>query len=82
VNINHCKFLNNNHYGGHGAVIHYSSNKTTNYSQLVFTINNCNFTHNQGAKLSVIYIGPSKMRKPQENKNITISVYNSILFLW
>ena len=47
VNINNCKFMNNSHYRGHGAAIHYSSNDTRNSSQLVFTINNCNFSDNK-----------------------------------
>jgi len=80
VNISHCKFVNNNHHRGHGAAIHYSSNNTLNYSQLVFTINNCNFTHNKGNKLSVIYIGQSEKKKPECNKNITISFNNSIFY--
>ena len=47
VNITNCKFVNNSHYRGHGAAIHYSSNDTRNSSQLVFTINNCNFSDNK-----------------------------------
>jgi len=79
VNISHCKFVNNIHYRGHGAAIHYSSNNLTNNSQLVFTINNCNFTHNKDVK-SVFYIVHAKKRKPEHNKNITISFYNSIFY--
>jgi len=79
VSISHCKFINNNHYRGHGAALHYSSNNTANYSLLVFSINNCNFTHNKRVK-SVIYIGQSDMGKPQHNKNISISFYNSIFY--
>ena len=51
VNVNHCKFVNNTHYRGHGAAIHYSSNDS---SKVLFTINNCNFTHNEKAK-SLVY---------------------------
>ena len=54
VNINHCKFINNTEYSGHGAVIHYSSNAATN-SQLTLVISNCNFSYNEGA-ISLVYI--------------------------
>ena len=58
VNINDCKFVNNNHYRGHGAAIHYSSltNNTINYSQLnyVLTIKNCIFTYN--TMKSLVYL--------------------------
>ena len=47
VNINNCKFVNNSHYRGHGAALHYSSNDTRNSSQLMLTINNCNFSDNK-----------------------------------
>ena len=55
VNINNCNFVNNSHYGGHGAAIHYSSSNTKKFSQFVFIINNCNFTNNKHIK-SLIYI--------------------------
>ena len=68
MNINHCKFMNNTHYIGHGAAIHYySSNKPANSSKLLF-MTNCNFTHNEWAK-SLVYV---------ENKNFDHS--NSIVF--
>ena len=54
VNINHCKFVHNNHYRGHGAAIHYSSSNVTNRHPL-FMISNCNFTYNKGRR-SVVYI--------------------------
>ena len=54
VNINNCNFVNNSHYRGHGAAIHYSSNDATD-SHFVFNIANCNFSYNKGAK-SFIYI--------------------------
>jgi len=79
VSIRKCKFVNNCHYSGHGVAIHYSSSNTTNHSQLVFTINNCNFTQNKCAK-GVIYIGQSEKRKPEHNKNMTIFFYNSIFY--
>ena len=57
VIINNCNFVNNIHYRGHGAAIHYSSNGTTD-SHFVFSISNCNFSHNKGAE-SFIYIEAS-----------------------
>ena len=52
VNINHCYFLYNNHYRGHGAAIHSSSK----YHHLtVFTISYCNFAYNKNAE-SLVYI--------------------------
>ena len=48
VNINHCNFLYNNHYGGHGAAIHYSSSNT---ELPVFTISDCNFAYNYARSL-------------------------------
>ena len=55
VNINHCQFVYNSHYRGHGAAVHYSSSNVTNHLQFRFTISNCNFTSNKGAK-SLVYI--------------------------
>ena len=57
VNINNCNFVNNSHYRGHGAAIHYSSNDTID-SHFVFNITNCSFSYNKGAK-SFIYIETS-----------------------
>ena len=55
VNINHCNFVHNNHYRGHGAAIHYSSRNVTNHHQLsVFTISDCNFAYNYAK--SLVYI--------------------------
>ena len=55
VNINHCNFVYNNHYRGHGAAIHYSSSNVTNRHQLsVFTIGGCNFAYNYAK--SLVYI--------------------------
>ena len=57
VNINHCQFVYNSHYRGHGAAVgvHYSSGNEANHLQLLFTISNCNFTNNKGVK-SLVYI--------------------------
>ena len=55
VNINHCQFVYNSHYRGHGAAVHYSSSNVTNHPQPLLTISNCNFTNNKGVK-SLVYI--------------------------
>ena len=52
VSIKDCNFVNNSYYRDHGAIIYYV---VSQYSQLLFTISNCNFTHNKGAK-SLVYI--------------------------
>ena len=68
VNINHCKFVNNSHYRGHGAAISYSSNNVINHPPLLFKICNCNFTHNDNAK-SYVYI---KNKRSGNNNSITL----------
>ena len=55
VNVNHCQFVYNSHYRGHGAAVHYSSSNVTHHLQPLLTISNCNFTNNKGAK-SLVYI--------------------------
>ena len=67
VNINHCQFVYNNHYRGHGAAVHYLSNNVTNHHQLLFKINSCNFTDNGPAK-SLIYI---ENKTSEHNNNIS-----------
>ena len=49
VNIDHCEFVHNSHYRGHGAAIHYSSSNVTNGS--VFMISDCNFAYNSAKSL-------------------------------
>ena len=67
VNINHCNFVHNNQYYGHGATIHYSSSNETNVHQFsVFTISACNFTYNHTK--SLVYI---ENRISKHNNNIT-----------
>ena len=70
VNINHCNFVHNNHYRGHGAAIHYSSNNgASSHNKLsVFTISDCNFAYNY-AKILVHF----------EN-TISAKHYNNITF--
>ena len=68
VNIDHCNFVHNNHYRGHGAAIHYSSSNVTNCHQLaVFTIIGCNFAYNYAKNL--VYIENTISR---HNVNVTI----------
>ena len=55
ININHCQFVYNSHYRGHGAAVHYSSSNVTNHLQPLLTISDCNFTNNEGA-MSLVYI--------------------------
>ena len=55
VNINHCQFVYNSQYRGHGAAVHYSINNVTNHLQSLLTISNCNFSYNKDAK-SLVYI--------------------------
>ena len=49
VNIDHCEFVHNSHYRGHGAAIHYSSSNVSNGS--VFMISDCNFAYNSAKSL-------------------------------
>ena len=68
VNINHCNFLHNNLYRGHGAAIHYSSsNGVSSHNNLpVFTITDCNFAYNYAE--SLVYI---ENTVTEHNNNIT-----------
>ena len=69
VDIDHCNFVHNNHYRGHGAAIHYSSSNVTNCHQLsVFTIIGCNFAYSYVK--SLVYIENTISR---HNINVTIS---------
>ena len=55
IYINHCNFMNNIEYRGHGAIIHFSQEYVYSSSNLAIIINNCNFSYNGAAK-GVIYI--------------------------
>ena len=57
VTINHCNFLYNNQYKGHGTAIHYSSNAPY-VLPLKLTIENCILSYNGGSE-SVVYLGQS-----------------------
>ena len=72
VNISHCNFVHNNHYGGDGAAIHYSSSNVTN-GLLFLTISNCNFSDNKHAK-SLVYI------KNMKSKYISIITFQDVMF--
>ena len=72
VNFTHCEFINN-HYRGHGAVTHYSSNNTRNSSPLVLTINNCSFSYNR--MKSLVYLEGNLF-----NYNKLIKIFNTTFF--
>ena len=75
VNINHCKFMNNNHYRGHGTALYYSSNNPSN----VFTITNCDFSFNRYSK-SVVYIKQS-LRHMHVNNSVFYSNQGVSIYL-
>ena len=57
-NINNCNFVNNSHYRGHGAAIHYSymyNAKKSSHDQFLFAVNICTFTNNQHIR-NLVYI--------------------------
>ena len=66
VSINHCNFVHNNCYSGHGAAIHYSSSSVTSC-----LINKCNFSSNKHAESLVC-----TKSKNSECKN-TITFHNT-----
>ena len=91
VNISHCDFVHNDHYGGHGAAIHYSSSKVTNYHRLFLTISNCHFSNNKNAK-SLVYVKNMmskyannivtfKTTKFIHNEGVSIYVVNQNIYL-
>ena len=65
VNINHCQFVYNGHYKGHGAGVYYSSSNLQN----LLTISNCSFSYNKDAK-SLVYI-QNTILQSQNNDSIT-----------
>ena len=94
VNINHCKFMNNNRHRGKGAVIHCTNCYYESKSILTINISNCNFSYNGYSKrTSVIYFGSSSnayfthihlhSSNYQNNKgtSIYLSDYNYILHI-
>ena len=76
VNINHCNFVHNSQYKGHGAAIHYSSsNVTTSHQLSVFT---CNFIYNNAKSLVYIENRISKHNKNIIYLNIPGGYYNQV----
>ena len=73
VNINHCQFVYNSHYRGHGAAVRYSSSNVTNHLQPLLTISNCNFTNNEGAE-SLVYI-ENRISKHADNVILYYSMF-------
>ena len=76
VSINNCMFMNNRHYRGHGAAVHYSSsaNNTINYS---LEIKNCKFSYNKIKSLVYLENKFNKiiLNNSTFNYNQGISVY-------
>ena len=66
VNIDHCNFLYNSHYNGHGAAIYYLSNK---YPNFLLKISKCEFSYNGDGK-SLVYI---ENKHTEYNNNIISS---------
>ena len=84
VNINHCNFVNNYHYRGHGAAIYYSSSNgaSSHNKHPVFTISDCNFAYNYAKSLvhfentiSVKDYNNITLRSAKFSHNQGISVY-------
>ena len=61
IEIDHCSFINNNHYRGHGTAMHFSP------SNAKYSLNDCNLINN-GPVESVLYI-------TQPNPGIANHVY-------
>ena len=89
VNISHCNFMYNNYYRGHGTAIHYLSGIVVNTRRLLFTITNCSFIYNEGAK-SLVYIKNNAGRNDDisfqfsqfhHNQGVSIYVVNQKLYL-
>ena len=66
VSINHCQFIYNSHYRGHGAAVHYSS---TNNPWFSLKIDKCDFNNNKDGK-SLVYI---ENKHSKYNNDIIIS---------
>ena len=72
VSINHCYFMNNSVFKGHGVAIYHSlSNNIGIFSPFILTLRimNCNFSLNKGVE-SIVYI---------DNKSTTYA--GNIIFL-
>ena len=73
VNIKDCNFVYNSYYKDHGSVIHYTTDAASKCSQHLFTISNCYFTDNEGAK-SLVYI---ENRISECNDDINVTFHGS-----
>ena len=89
VSISHCNFMYNNYHRGHGTAIHYLSGIVANTCRLLFTITNCSFIYNKGAK-SLVYIENNAGRNDDisfqfsqfhHNQGVSIYVVNQKLYL-
>ena len=69
VNINDCMFVNNSHYRGHGAAVHYSSN-TRKCFNFEITISKCSFSYNKMKSLVYLENRLSKCNKIKFNNCI------------
>ena len=93
VNINHCNFMNNNHYKDHGVAI----SCTMKVVEIDININNCNFSYNGNAKsiihfdnssiyhLNNIYLNASNFHDNQGisihlTKNYILNICGDVLF--
>ena len=89
VNIHQSKFVNNNHYKGHGTAIYYTAN-SIKYSLPKFIISNCDFIGNTNT-MSIVYIQEYKtflhksffLRNSSfvNNEGIPVYVSNQILYI-
>ena len=89
VNIHQSKFVNNNHYKGHGTAIYYTSN-SVKYSLLKCIISNCDFIGNTDTR-SIVYIHEYKtilykifiLRNSSflNNEGIPVYLSNQILYI-
>ena len=87
VNIDHCNFLDNKQYEGHGTAIHYSSNNMSTGPPIKFMITGCNFLYNGKAK-SVVYFNQSSAKfcnlqnsKFYHNSAVPIYLSNQNLYM-
>ena len=93
VNINYRNFVNNSHYRGHGAAIHYSymyNAKQSSHDQFVLAINNCTFTNNKHNR-SLVYIDNNRLFKYHKiifnnsifsnNQGMSVNVINYKIYI-
>ena len=89
MKVNRRRFIHNNLYEGHGTAIYFSStNSNLNNTQLLFTINNSNFSKNKQCQ-SIVFIRGCNNDKSHQlflrnsafvcNQVITFYILNQIL---